>query len=339
MRKFVVTGLAPLMNMCCSGLITHSDKIVYLDVINLDKNKPKLHTQLQTTREFAREISAFFNFTIEFGEQVIWACAPHEKRQKNPIEIIQNGDISICNNDVISANLIQFFSQPVRGKIISVFPEGASCYASLTKTKHDYNHTIRTLFRTLRRICHFGFTIKIMWVLPDCENRVEKFMNTKKCPKFMRLIDKDSFFLRRKNLASHFSKKYPDFNFSDKGPMCVHTPVYSLDETKSNDWLKKCCKALENCQILVKPHPSDDRDYSKIFSEFNCCLIPRKYSCLPGELIIDQLKDYHFAGYYSTLLTSIPREKITIIEPNDSKVAKNYAAIYEPMVSILDFEN
>ena len=78
---------------------------------------------------------------------------------------------------------------------------------------------------------------------------------------------------------------------------------------------------IGNKKLIVKSHENDYRNYKKIFENFNCVIVPKKFTTLPADLIIDNFQT-HYLGYYSSIMLHFKRKDISFIIPPDKKLIK-----------------
>lgn len=324
-RKYIITGLSPLVNLCCSGIVTKNDLIVYVVVKNIDRHKKFPDTIYDGDKEWAKKIVNFFSYEMTLEGPVSWECPPSEHRKN--IKVINGIKFEIKLGDIVSENLLSFIKGEKKRIPISTFPEGASCYSRLHKKKRGL---IGSLFFAFIKYILVTTRQKFIthWILPDVEGAVARFIKKKDIRK-IELIDEKEYFERRKRLSLFLANEYSGFDYRSMKDLVLHTPISALSDSETIEWLKLIrIRIGEKKTILIKPHPSDTRDYKKLFKKQKCIFVENKFTRLPAELLKDQMPDLRYAGFYSTLMLAFKNNEIFFVAPANKSIVDIYKKSY-----------
>jgi len=343
-KNFLVTGLSTLVNLCCSGLVTKNDLIVYVVVKNKDNTRKFPELTHHKDIKWAKKIVNYFSYQMYIDESVVWDCPPSEHR-KSSIRIINRINFDIKPGDFISENLILFLPRNKKNISICTFPEGASCFNTLF-TQPEKSMRLKSLFNSVvsKTLGFLGLKkYHTQWILPDVDGRVEQFLEKRKIKeieliriiKKIELIEIQNYLKRRKDLSFFLADQYADFDFRSMKNIVMHTPISALSDSESLSWLKLIQSKIGEKNVLVKPHPSDPRNYKELFQGEKCIILSEKFSRLPAELLKDQMTDLCYAGFYSTLSLAFKSSEIFLVTPSNDSIVKIYERDYDSLKRII----
>jgi hypothetical protein len=237
-RQIFCTGISPLINLCCSGLVKSSETITYIHFENVyDINK--YYIDASRVAEFVKLITTFFGINLIMLETHKWCMAPLEERIDHKMWH-EDVDVEINNGDLITANFLGFIQKQSRGKKVDVFPEGASCFACLDRkfnnNNFDFNMNlkfiwkfrIKPLIRKIKKNLYRSMQIRKMWILPDVDGRVVKLI-PKSCD--VEIISIDILMFNYKRVALFLADKFPSFDFRNSDAKYFHPVIICLKST------------------------------------------------------------------------------------------------------------
>lgn len=298
MKNVFCTGVTPFLNMCASEILAKNTTIYYLT--NIEKKgtiaSKKELKDMSMKKKFVSDIAFFFNYKVKFQKLM---------------------DPRINEGDMISGNLLRYLLPFLSGQKIIIFPEGASCINSLYK-KDIKKKLISLSYKLFKSLTVGSYAIKKRWILPDRDGKnkliINKFNENK-------LLSKEKLFSNIKKCSKFFMNKYPELNLCKERNIIFHPINQYLNKSIYKIWIEKNRNLIGDKKLIVKSHENDYRNYKKIFENFNCVVVPKKFNTLPAELIIDNFQT-HYLGYYSSIMLHFKRKDISFIIPPDKKLIK-----------------
>lgn len=298
MKNVFCTGVTPFLNMCASGILEKNTRILYLTHIEKKGSiaSKKELKDMNMKKKFISDIAFFFKYKVVF--------------QKLLYPQINEGDM-------ISGNLLRYLLPYLNGHKVIIFPEGASCINSLFK-KDIKKKFLSLSYRLFKKLTVGSYEIKKRWILPDRDLKskiiIDRFSVNE-------LISNKKFFSNIQKCSKFFVHKYPELNLCKERKIIFHPINQYLNLRLYKTWIEKNKNLIGNKKLIVKSHENDYRDYKKVFKNFNCVIVPKKFITLPAELIIDNFKT-HYLGYYSSIMLHFKRRDISFIIPPDKKLIK-----------------
>lgn len=297
MNNIYCTGVTPFLNLCASNILPKNTPIIYLS--NLSKNlmEKKFESKdLNKKKEYVKSIAFFFNRKVIFKKFFT---------------------IKIKDNDLVTSNLLKYLYPYLKGQELILFPEGSSCLNNLIKKDYKFI-LIRFLKNYLKKFFIGHYKIKTRWILPDRDFKVKNLIGKKSTDK---LIYYKPFFSNINKCSKYIIKKYPELNLCDDKKIIFHPINPYLNKFSYKKWIENYYELIGTKKLLLKAHENDYRDYRKVFEKFNYILIPKKFTTLPAELIIDNFS-CKYVGYYSSIMLHFKKNDINFIIPNDEKITR-----------------
>jgi hypothetical protein len=341
-RQIFCTGITPLINLCCSGLINNLETITYIHFENV-YDVDKYHVDASRVAEFAELIARFFGYKLRMLGPYKWCIAPWGERMGHK-EWHEEVNVEINNGDLITANFLGFIQKQSRGKKIDVFPEGASCFALLNRT-YNYNKLhpnvnsqfiwkfrIKPMIRKIRDILYRRVQIRKAWVLPDMHGSVVKLI-----PKRgnIEVLSIDTLLLNYKRIAFYLADKFPEFDFRKSDAIYFHPVIFGLDEASYRHLVIEIKNKIGSNKIIIKKHPSDNRNLENIFFDLNAVWLSDDFRHLPAELIFAQC-NLIYCGYLSTILLFVDKKHLIFTIPQNKGVVDSYENEYDSLRYILN---
>lgn len=240
-------------------------------------------------------------------------------------------DYSDCNQIkddpqpiLVSSSLIKFVEKKYEGKgPIICLAEGGSCIVAareIISKLETLLFFIRVILRNI--LIFFGvkkFQIAEYFLPPSINNLVPTYFAQKKlvlgsinefsCIDFEDYKNWGGDLIKRANLKISKTKlSSKDF---------VHLTNKRIPFSQYREWLLS--GGVNEKNLIIKAHPSDRRDFSKLFP--NSFVIDNPLQrLLPSELL--GLEDKNYLGWYTTALLGFSKDKIKILEVRDSNYNK-----------------
>ncbi len=112
-RQIFCTGITPLINLCCSGLLNKSEVITYVHFDNV-YDVEKYHVDKGSVVDFAELIVDFFGYKLKFLGPYKWCIAPLDQRESHK-EWHEEVNVAISNGDLVTANFLGLNRPGFRG--------------------------------------------------------------------------------------------------------------------------------------------------------------------------------------------------------------------------------
>jgi len=112
-------------------------------------------------------------------------------------------------------------------------------------------------------------------------------------------------------MAFYLADKFPKFDFRKSNAIYFHPVIFGLDEATYRDVVIEIKNKIGSSKIILKKHPSDNRNLENIFSDLNAIWVPDNFRQLPAELIITQC-NLIYCGYLSSILLFVDKKKFNI---------------------------
>lgn len=340
-RGIYCTGIAPLINLCCSGLLSKSDVITYAHFDNV-YDAEKYYVDTRSVVDFAELIVEYFGYKINFIGTYKWYIAPPDQRACHK-EWHEEVNVEINNGDLITANFLGFIKKQSRGKKIDLFPEGASCLSLLyEEDTHNilcdaFSQSLSTtrlnkMIRKIRDILYRRVRIRRAWVLPDLHGNILKLIpeNGNIEP-----LSINTLLLNYKKIAIYLADKFPEFDFRKSNAMYFHPIIFGLDDSSYRRLAIEIKDKIGACKIILKKHPSDNRNLENIFSDLNAIWVPDNFRQLPAELIFAQC-NLIYCGYLSSILLFVDKKNSIITYPRNDELVAHYEKEYKSLIRALD---
>jgi hypothetical protein len=321
-------GISPLFNLCASGILQKSTKINYLWIKNIYNSFP-IKEFKQADFEFERQIASFFGYELKIRGPYEWFCPPLDERFKGAkIKYLTVSDLKIIDGDILTLNTIPFLSNMLVGQKISIFPEGASCFNYLKK-----NYIISVLGRLKKKIVGEGFyQVITSWILPDRDGVVNSFFE--KDERF-KVLSYKKLRINQKRYFQFLISKFPEIKSLYVKKIDFFHPVETiLSNDNYSKWAESISKEIRDAVILLKKHPSDQRNYERVFNKLNVIWIPDFFSKIPAEIFLDP-ESMKYLGYYSTSILLFSALDVKLIPPPDIIVREIIQKEYVGMIKIL----
>ena len=341
-REVFCTGITPLINLCCSGLLKKSEIITYAHFENV-YDFQKYHVDTVGVVNFAELIVEFFGYKLKFLGSYKWRIAPPEQRASNKVwhdEV----NVKINNGDLVTANFLGFIKKQSRGKKIDLFPEGASCLSLLNKPDTNniffpnvdsqliWKDRLYKIIRKIRDILYRRAKIRKAWILPDLHGNILKLIPLKGN---IETLSMETLQLNYKRIAFYLADKFPEFDFRKSNAIYFHPVIFGLDESSYRSVVIEIKNKIGASKIILKKHPSDNRNLENIFSELNVIWVPDNFRQLPAELIIAQC-NLIYCGYLSSILLFVDKEKLIFTLPPNKEFIEHYEKEYNALMRILN---
>jgi hypothetical protein len=340
-RGVFCTGITPLINLCCSGLLNKSDVITYAHFDNV-YDAEKYHVDTRNVVDFAELIVEYFGYKIKFIGPYKWCIAPPEQRASHK-EWHEEVNVEINDGDLVTANFLGFIKKQSRGKKIDLFPEGASCLSLLyEEDTHNmlcnafsqplWTVRLNKIIRKIRDILYRRVRIRRAWVLPDLHGSILKLI-----PKNDNIepLSIDALLLNYKRIAIYLADKFPEFDFRKSNAIYFHPVIFGLDDSSYRRLVIQIKDKIGICKIILKKHPSDNRNLENIFSDLNVIWVPDNFRQLPAELIIAQC-NLIYCGYLSSILLFVDKKNLIFTLPCNEEFVAHYEKEYKSLMRILN---
>jgi hypothetical protein len=298
MKNIFCTGVTTFLNLCASGILEKKRTIYYLTHIEKKASVAEKYElrDIKKKKQFVSDIAFFFKYNIIFKKL---------------------SHIKITDGDMISGNLLRYLLPFLSGEKIIIFPEGSSCINYLFK-KNIIKNFFTFIYKLFKTLTVGNYNVSSKWILPDrdgnCKLLINKIDNNI-------LLPKNKLFYNIKKCSKFFVKKYPELCLCDEKNIIFHPINEHLDKSLYIKWIHKNKDLIGKKKLIVKAHENDYRSFKKIFSNFNCVIVPKKFLTLPAELIINNFKA-RYVGYYSSIMLHFKRKNISFIIPPDKNLIK-----------------
>ena len=170
------------------------------------------------------------------------------------------------------------------------------------------------------------------WILPDRDGVVNSFFE--KDERF-KVLSYKKLRINQKRYFQFLISKFPEIKSLYVKKIDFFHPVETI---LSNDNYSKCAesisKEIRDAVILLKKHPSDQRNYERVFNKLNVIWIPDFFSKIPAEIFLDP-ESMKYLGYYSTSILLFSALDVKLIPPPDIIVREIIQKEYVGMIKIL----
>jgi hypothetical protein len=322
--------------------VNSSETITYIHFENVyDVNK--YYIDPSRVIEFVKLITTFFGINLIILDTHKYCIAPLEERMNHKIWH-EEVDVKINNGDLITANFLGFIQKQLRGKKVDVFPEGASCFASLDREfnyeNFDFNMNLKFIWKfrikpsisKIKKFLYRSVKIRKVWILPDIDGRVVKVI-----PKSsnIEIISIDILMCNYKRVALFLADKFPGFDFRNSDAKYFHPVISELDEVSYRLLVKEIKHKIGLSKIIIKKHPSDSRKLDLLFSDLNAVIVSDEFRSLPSELILAQ-DNLIYCGYLSTILLFVDKKNLIYTIPKNRGVVEILEREYDSLKYVLN---
>ena len=286
-------------------------------------NKNKYLKKLDYQKKAISALKKKFNINICVLEDLIETNIFLDN-QKKKINYSTNSNIFGNNNDFVTNNLFNYLLKFMKGKKISFITEGFGIFPIGIK-KNLFNMIkskfILTTKFLLSKISLSYYPYKII-IFSDPNKWFEKFFDT-----FFLPYEKTGLMASEPN--ENYIKKYFEVfsNLSDEFPVYLKKDYDIFHPILKRLSLEESAKLLIDIlsvtkgNILVKQHPSDYRDFSKLKNISNrIILLSDELRLFPGEMFIKKNTMYY--GEYSSLILIIDKNQINHFAPKSLEYRK-----------------
>lgn len=331
----ICTGLSPLLNLCCSGLVPESSTIQFLDY----RNSHGDHSLLCTNRiGFARDIADCFGYDLVVHGPFEWLTQPkYNVKKVSRIHFEKPHGIEVDSTNLVTENLSFCIDSIMGGSSVDFFPEGASCFQAFRAINQLRVFRKSGLIRAYTK--HFLKSHKtkpykrhLTWILPDRDGYVEKFIGSTKGYRLLNASMLDSGYRR---FQKYLLSKYSEINLPETNSFVFHPISPELSGGVYSEWIKTARLAQRFSGIFIKEAPRSIQSCFPALSGCQTYRLPEKFKILPSEVFtIDS--DMTYFGYFSTSLLSFKRESMLISPPNDRDYTRSKSRTFAGMSNILD---
>ena len=240
---------------------------------------------------------------------------------------------SIKDGDLVSSNLFPFFDKICHGKNVSVFAEGASCLSWVIPEKKTFSYPFKLIKRRVKDWILGRYQYKNKIIFDDVDGRVS--VSSKKIKDIV-VVPFENLYSYRKKLAKVIFEVHPEIESLARGGYALHLPIYGLSEGEYRQFAEDKFSSIDR-PVVIKLHPSDMRDFTKIFTKLPCFILNGKYKYIPAEVFMAANEDIQLLSYYTTALLSCKISSLNFVVPDNSKIIQFYAREYWRLKSLLGF--
>ena len=310
-RKAFLAGVPVLLNFCASENFKDVKKIYWIEMNDISKGKIT-SMNYDDNLKMSNLISKFFGYELVKTRVYNFDSTANNKYNFDFID-----DLPIENGDIVSENVTMYQSKKFAKTHIHLFPEGALTYNQLHNLKKvflNYPMTgpIRKLYKKFKR--RDQFLIDRQWLIPDYLNI------SKKLVKYMSEYSVLSYKNINKNNDLFFNfldQKFQLKEFIGEKKIYIHPIQVPYPIKQYQEWLNLIKQNTFPIEIIIKRHPTDQRDYGDTFND--CKLFNSFSNSIPLEVFFS-LANVYYVGYHSTTLLNLDPNRVKIIPPPNKEI-------------------
>lgn len=256
---------------------------------------------------------------------------------KKKIDFIVKSKICINDEDIVSNNLYFFFKKYMLGKKITFITEGIGIF-EFGKKKNFFNKIINFLKLQIKYYTKFIklyiYPEKII-LFQDQNDWTKKYLDNYLLPyEKINLLPKRSNQIFVKAYRNIFMNLLKNLGyFLNKRYQCIYPFLIGLSYEENKVRIIKILNKYKG-NILIKAHPADNRNLSKIkLTSKRIILLDNDLRFVPGELFLK--KDTLYCGYLSTMIFSVKKKNIKLLKVKNKNYLNYSKRVFEKIESMI----
>jgi len=333
----ITTGLSALLYMCASGKVNRSQVINYL-IYDNTYDRSRFTSTFPNEKLYATDIANSLGYDIRFHGPYLWYCPPiYERSATSPIRYTPP-DIEVGRLNQVSNSALFFLGGVLAGTEVEVFPEGASCFSAFSSLGEKPNAWVKQIRPRLAAIkskfTNRRYVITKSWLLTDRFGKVRTSIGNSFA---VEAFDERYFYSSLKTTSLFFADKYKGLDFSHfTSKVLFHPLVESLSEANYELWFESMDEIIGDDILLVKAKPRmSEARIPNAVKRFRFVDVPNEYTKLPAELILEQLPNSRYFGYYSSIMLGFREELTSLFPPPDASLQKIFDDTYAGLKAVL----
>ena len=301
--------------------------------LNYILKSEKLHYE----NELLLALKKKYSLNLIIFKDKLFASENFNNYKKKKIDYIVKSKIFINDEDIVSNNLYFFFKKYMLGKRIIFITEGIGLY-ELGKKNNFFNkviHFLKLEIKSYTKFIKLNLYPEQIILFQDQNNWTKKYLDYYLLPfEKINLLPKRSnqMFVKAyrniyltifKNLGYFFNKRYK----------CIYPFLIRLSYGENKTRIINLLNEHKG-NILIKAHPADNRNLSKIKSiSKRIILLDNDLRFVPGELFVK--KNTLYCGYLSTMALSVIKKNIRFLKIKNKNYLNYAKHAFEKIESII----